>query len=115
MWKAFILYDHFLFARGLQELLRKEGVEVVGVAAKSKTALAQIKKARPDLIVTEAEKGKHEAERLVFQLMRNVDQARVIRVSLEDNTATCYVGRRCLGNTVEELIKCAVKSMPSEI
>jgi AmiR/NasT family two-component response regulator len=114
MWTAFILYEHFLFARGLQELLRKEGVEVIGVSAKTRAALEQIKNVRPDLIVTEVEKGKSEAEKLLFRLVRKIDQARVIRVSLEDNSVACYVGRRCLGNTVEELVKCAVKSMTAE-
>jgi chemotaxis response regulator CheB len=94
-WTVFILYDHPLFASGLETLVRRAGgVEIVGMKAKGEEALNQIRALKPDVIVVEAEKKMPESCVLFFRLLEEQPQARVVRVSLEDNTVTHYTGRR---------------------
>lgn len=105
-WTVFILYDYPLFARGLERLLRQEGgVTVGGMAPKGEEALLQIRTLKPDVVIVEAEKGMPELCWLLTRLLQEQPQARVVRLSLEDNTAALYTGRRWTANRVEELIK----------
>jgi DNA-binding NarL/FixJ family response regulator len=106
VWTVFILYDHPLFAWGLEGLLQREqGLRVEGVAPKSEGALAQIRTLNPDVVIVEAEKGMPERCWLLSRLLQEQPQARVIRVSLEDNTATLYTSRCWTANRVEDLIR----------
>lgn len=106
-WTIFILYDCPLFARGLERLLEQEGgVKVAGVAAKTtEEGLVQIRALKPDVIIVESGKGMREPCVLVSRLLQEQPEARVVRVSLEDNTAALYTGRRWTANRVEDLIK----------
>lgn len=105
METAFILYDNSLFASGLEQLLRQQGVAVVGLAAKTKKAIVQITELNPDVIIAEAGKEKPEAERLLSRLLREHPQVKVVLVSLENNTVTLYTGCRWTASTVEDLVK----------
>jgi|GEM_PF-2664243 len=105
MSTAFILYDHSLFARGLERLLMQEGVKVVGVSAKAKHPLAQIRRLKPDVIIDEVEKKEPEGEIFLSRLLKEQPQAKVVRVSLEDKTAVLYSGQRWTANSIEDLMK----------
>ena len=78
---------------------------VGGIAPKGEEALVQIRMLKPDVIIVEAEKGVPEPCWLVSRLLQDQPGARVMRVSLEDNTATLYTGRRWTANKVEDLVK----------
>ncbi len=105
-WTVFILYDYPLFARGLERLLEQEGgVKVAGIAARSEEGLVQIRALKPDVIIVEAQEGMPEPCWLLTRLLREQPRARVVRLSLEDNTAALYTGRRWTANRVEDLIK----------
>lgn len=108
MGGAYILYRHALFARGLERLLRQQGVKVVGVSVKTRGALARIRKTEPDVVIIEAEKDKSDAEMLLFGLLREATEARLVRVSLEDNSVSCYLARRCTVSCVEDLADCVL-------
>lgn len=104
--RVFILYGASLFAKGLERLLKENAeVEVVGVGMQGRRALAQIRELQPHVIIVEAEKGMPEPCWLVTRLLQEQPEARVVRVSLEDNTASLYTGRRWVANRVEDLIR----------
>jgi DNA-binding NarL/FixJ family response regulator len=112
MWNAFILYENALFARGLERLLRQEGIKVVGIAMQEKQALDRIRKVNPDVVIAEVESKKPESGLLVGQLLRELPRAAVVRVSLEDNSATLYTGHRWTANTADDLVKGILNSVP---
>lgn len=103
--RVFILYKYLLFARGLEQLLKEEAeVEIVGVGMRGRRALAEIRVLQPDVIIVEVGKGMPEPCLLVARLLREQPQARVIRVSLEDNTATLYTSRRFVMAQPQDLV-----------
>ncbi|MGE5303418.1 MAG: hypothetical protein ACM3TN_08830, partial [Alphaproteobacteria bacterium] len=91
MWTAFILYNHSLFAHGLEKLLqRQDGVTVTGVEKTGREALDHIKRLNPDVIIVEAEQMGSEPEKLLSRFLREQHQARMVRLNLQDNTAFLY-------------------------
>lgn len=114
MLKTFILYNHPLFARGLERLLEQVGdVQVMGVAAKSEEAFTQIRASKPDVVILEAERGGSEAEMFLSRLLREQRRAGVVGLNLDDNTCTAYSGCRCTANSAEDLVKCVLLMAPS--
>ena len=115
MWTAFILYNHSLFAHGLEKLLqRQDGVTVAGVEKTGREALAHIKQLNPDVIIVEAERGKAEPEKILVRFLREQPKARMVHLNLEDNTAFLYSGSRCTANSVEDLIQSVLSSLMTE-
>lgn len=113
MRSVFILYENALFARGLEMLLRDEGVKVVGCAMQDKQALERIRKAAPDFIIAEVERTRPESGFFLGRLLRDLPRAAVVRVSLDDNSATLYTGRRWTANTAHDLVKEILTSVSS--
>ena len=111
MKSVFILYENALFASGLERLLREEGVKVVGSAVQNKQALGRIRKVEPDVIIAEVQSKNPESGFQLGRLLRDLPQATVVRVSLDDNSATLYTGHRWTGNTAEELLKRILNSV----
>jgi DNA-binding NarL/FixJ family response regulator len=105
MRSVFILYENTLFARGLERLLREEGVKVVGMATQDKQALDRIRKAEPDVIIAEVESKNPESGFLLGRLLRKLPRSAVVRVSLDDNSATLYTGHRWKANTAQDLVR----------
>jgi DNA-binding NarL/FixJ family response regulator len=105
MQSAFILYENILFARGLEHLLQEKGVSVVATAMQDKKhTLEKIKQAAPDFIIAEVEPNAPKMGLLVDRLLRELPSATVIRVSLDDDSATVYSGRRYTANTADDLL-----------
>ncbi len=113
MRSVFILYENTLFARGLERLLREEGVKVVGSAMQDKQALDRIRKVEPDVIIAEVESKKPETGFLLGRLLRELPRSAVVRVSLDDNSATLYTGHRWTANTAHDLVKEILNSVSS--
>lgn len=101
-----ILYGTPLFARGLEHLLREGAeVEVVGVGLRGRQALRAIRALKPDVILVETGKGMPKPCLLISRLLQEQYQAWVVQVSLGDNTAALYTGRRWTANGVEDLLR----------
>ena len=111
MWNAFILYENALFARGLERLLRQEGIKVVGIAMQQKQALDRIRKVKPDVVIAEVDSKKPESGFLLSRLPRELPRAVVVRVSLDDNSATVDTGHRWTTNTADDLVKGILNSV----
>lgn len=111
-WTAFILSGNPLFGRGLERLLQQEyGVEVVGSSEKSDDALAQIRLLKPDVIIVDAGRKMREPYLILSRLLGERPEVRVVRVSLEDNSAAVYTGRTWTANGVEDLIRGILEPM----
>ena len=111
MWNVFILYENTLFARGLERLLRLEGIKVVGTAMQEKQALDRIRKLEPDVVIAEVASKKPESGFLLDRLSRELPRVAVVRVSLDDNRATLYTGHRWTANTADDLVKGILNSV----
>ena len=115
MCTVFILYHNYLFARGLQELLQQEKeMKVVGVEARGEKAFSSIRALNPEVIIIEAKEDESEPEILLSRSLHEHLQAKVVRLSMEDNSCILYSGARCTANSVEDLIKCVVTSLVPE-
>lgn len=115
MWTAFILYNHSLFAHGLEKLLqRQEGVTVAGVEKTGREAFDHVKRINPDVIIVECEQRKSEPEKLLARFLREQPKAKVVRLNLQNNTAFLYSGSRCTANSIEDLIESVLKSLVAE-
>jgi DNA-binding NarL/FixJ family response regulator len=51
--RVFIWYGHHLFAKVMEPVLRREGMEVVGVATNAGAAVPAILAAHPDVVLTD--------------------------------------------------------------
>jgi DNA-binding NarL/FixJ family response regulator len=111
MCTVFILYNHSLFARGLETLLQENSrMKVLGIEANGKEAFARIGALKPDVVIVEAEQGESGPEILLSRFLHEQLKARMVRLSLKDNTAIVYCGRRCEANTEEDLVKAVLSS-----
>lgn len=108
IWTAFIISDNLLFARGLERLLQqRHGVEVVGFTGMGEGVFDEIKKLKPRVVIVDSGKAIPELClcMLVSRLLQEQNEAKVVRVSLQDNTAALYTGRSWAANAVEDLIE----------
>ena len=111
MCTVFILYNHSLFARGVETLLKETSrMKVMGVEANGEEAFARIEALKPDVVIVEAEHGESGPEILLSRFLHVQLKARMVRLSLKDNTAIVYCGRRCEANTAEDLVKAVLSS-----
>ena len=89
-------------------------MKVVGVEARGEKAFASIRALNPEVIIVEAKEDESEPEMLLSRSLHEHLQAKVVRLSMEDNSCILYSGARCTANSVEELIKCVVTSIVPE-
>lgn len=85
-------------------------MKVMGVEANGEEAFAHIWALKPDVVIVEAEQGESGPEMLLSRFLHEQLKARVVRLSLKDNTAIVYCGRRCEAKTAEDLVKAVVSS-----
>ena len=78
-----------------------------------KQALDRIKKVAPDFIIAEVESTKPESGFFLGRLLRELPRSAVVRVSLDDNSATLYTGHRWTANTAQDLVKEILTSISS--
>lgn len=106
--RVFILASQSLFAQGVQSLLSGQpGIEVVGVATVGPDAFSQAQAAAPDVVVVDA--TGEEQSRLVAQALDSLPDAKVIGLTLEDNSIHTYYQQMKHGRRVEDLIE-AIRS-----
>ena len=85
-------------------------MKVMGVEANGEEAFARIEALKPDVVIVEAEQGESGPEILLSRFLHAQLKARMVRLSLKDNTAIVYCGRRCEANTAEDLVKAVLSS-----
>ena len=105
MRKAFILYEHSLFASCLEQLLKRGEINVVGRAPTSKKAVDRIRELNPGVIFVETEKDKPQAEKLLSRLRREHPQMKLVCVNPDNNNVALYTGCRWRAITAKDLLK----------
>ncbi len=104
--QIFILYDHPLFAHGLEKLL--QGVRhltVIGSAAwRGKEALPD-GAAQADVVILEKPGGTLEAGAAVTRLLASRPEARVLCLSLENNQITVYSAHSLTATEQSDLVR----------
>lgn len=106
--KLFILYDHPLFGRGLERLLKQEGgIEVVGAALRRDMSLEQLRALRPDVIMVEGDEPSLGPS--LWEVLKESPPGRVVSIDLDADRATVYTTRRVMAEKVDDLVN-AVRS-----
>jgi DNA-binding NarL/FixJ family response regulator len=101
--KLFILYDHPLFGRGLERLLKQEtDIEVVGATLRSTMSLEQLRVLRPDVIVVEGDEPSLGPS--LWEVLKESRPGRVVSIDLDEDRATIYTSRRVIAEKAEDLV-----------
>ena len=104
----FIVYDHLLFGRGLERLLKqKRDIKVVGATLRRDMSLEQLRTLRPDVIVIEGDESSLGPS--LWEVLKESPPGRVVSIDLDEDRATVYTSRRVMAEKVEDLIT-AVRS-----
>ena len=78
--------DHAMFREGLQAILAsREGVEVVGTSSTGPDAAEQVRRTRPDVIVTQLDMQPKSAEEIISGLREASPDSRIVVLTLWDN------------------------------
>jgi chemotaxis response regulator CheB len=89
--RVFIWYGHHLFARVMEPVLRREGMDVLGIEGNPSTAVAAILRLHPDVVLTdrivEREHGGGIAE-----IIRGSRRVRVLVLDLLEDEMRIYDG-----------------------
>jgi len=89
--RVYIWYGHHLFARVMEPVLKREGMEVVGVASDAATAVPAILTAHPDVVLTDRIV---EREHLlsISEIIRGSARVRVLVLDLIEDEMRIYDG-----------------------
>ena len=87
--KCLIVDDSSLFRDGAADLLRREGIDVVGLASNSSEAIRLVRELRPDVTLVDIELGDDDGFELAQRLNDISARSRVILISThaEDDLA----------------------------
>jgi DNA-binding NarL/FixJ family response regulator len=98
--RCLIVDDNSLFLEGSADLLRREGLDVVGVASNSAQAIRLVSELRPDVTLVDIDLGDEDGFELARQLSDNsAAHSKVILVSThsEDDLAHLIAASPALG------------------
>lgn len=99
MVKCVIVDDNALFLEGAADLLRREGMDVVGVASNTAEAIRLATELRPDVTLVDIDLGSEDGFELARQLHAIPGDSKVILVSThaEEDLAQLIEGSPALG------------------
>ncbi len=89
--RVFIWYGHPLFARAMETLLRREGMEIVGVCGDSVEAVPAILRAQPDAVVADRI-VEREHPLGIAEIIRTCQRIRVLVLDLIEDGMRIYDG-----------------------
>lgn len=89
--RVFIWYGHHLFARVMEPVLRREGMEVVGVEREPAAAISAILEARPDVVITDRI-VEREHPLGIAEVIRSSARVRVLVLDLIEDEMRIYDG-----------------------
>ena len=94
-----IVDDNALFLEGAADLLRREGLDVVGVASNGAEAIQLVSELRPDVVLVDIDLGDEDGLELAGQLSDLSPQANVILISThsEEDLAHLIAATPALG------------------
>ncbi|MDQ7842341.1 MAG: hypothetical protein QN141_03910 [Armatimonadota bacterium] len=89
--RVFIWYGHHLFAKVMEPVLRREGMEVVGIASDAAAAVPAILAARPDVVLTDRI-VEREHPLGISEIIRGSARVRVLVLDLIEDEMRIYDG-----------------------
>jgi len=89
--RVFIWYGHHLFAKVMEPVLRREGMDVIGVAADASTAIPAILAAHPDVVITDRI-VEREHPLGISEIIRSSARVRVLVLDLIEDEMRIYDG-----------------------
>lgn len=89
--RVFIWYGHHLFARVMEPLLRREGMEVVGVDGDPAAAIPAILRFAPDVVLTDRIVEREHGEGIA-EIIRGSRRVRVLVLDLLEDEMRIYDG-----------------------
>ena len=101
--RVLILSDQPLFAQGVRELVESHlHTPIIAIQACDKNSLSQIRELQPDVIILGDKSDS--TNTFVAALLDLVSDARIIRLSMEDNVAHVYQGQQVTVQCKQDLI-----------
>jgi DNA-binding NarL/FixJ family response regulator len=89
--RVFIWYGHHLFARVMEPVLRREGMEVLGVEGNPAAAVAAILRHAPDVVLTDR-LVERECGAGIAEIIRGCRRVRVLVLDLLEDEMRIYDG-----------------------
>jgi DNA-binding NarL/FixJ family response regulator len=105
-FRVFILYNHHLFARGVESLLSKEReVEVVGMERDQRQTLDKIRLLDPDVILVDSSTHPEASSITIPEIFQKAPNARVISLSLRENGIDIYDKQHVVASGPQDLLR----------
>jgi DNA-binding NarL/FixJ family response regulator len=95
--RCVIVDDNSLFLEGATELLRREGVDVVGVASNSAAAIRLVTELRPDVTLVDIDLGDEDGFELAQQLGSTSSNVILVSTHAEEDLAQLIERSPALG------------------
>jgi DNA-binding NarL/FixJ family response regulator len=95
--RCVIVDDNSLFLEGATELLRREGVDVVGVASNSAAAIRLVKELQPDVTLVDIDLGDEDGFELAQQLGATSSNVILVSTHAEEDLAQLIERSPALG------------------
>ena len=89
--RVFIWYGHHLFARVMEPVLRREGMEVLGIEGDPTAAVPAIFRAHPDVVLTDRIVEREYGEGIA-EIIRGSRRVRVLVLDLLEDEMRIYDG-----------------------
>jgi DNA-binding NarL/FixJ family response regulator len=105
-FRVFILYNHHLFARGVESLLSKEQeMEVVGMELDNRQTLDKIRLLDPDVILVDSSTSPEASSITIPEIFQKAPNARVISLSLRENGIDIYDKQHVVASGPQDLLR----------
>mgnify|MGYP000244699194 CR=1 FL=1 len=101
---VYIVYQHPLFAKGLESLLRREGLRVVGMARDVERAIGEIRSVCPEVILVERTIGE-EMLQSVGRILSSCQRVTVIALNLAEDWMQMVQSHLMSATRVEDLVR----------
>ena len=109
--RVFIWYGHPLFARAMETLLRREGMEIVGVAGETAEAVPAILQSRPDVVVADRI-VEREHPLAIAEIIRVCQRVRVLVLDLIEDGMRIYAGQGSGAGKLEAIVQAIEEAVP---
>ncbi len=106
MVRVFMLSRLALFGQGVEALLsREKGVEIVGRETDVETALLQIQRLCPDVVILDAALQAGDLASTAARVLAAQPNTKVVAMSLEGNTVTVFRKEQRTVHEIEDLLR----------
>ncbi|MDR7470073.1 MAG: hypothetical protein QN201_08040 [Armatimonadota bacterium] len=109
--RVFVWYGHPLFARAMEALLRRQGMELVGVAGEAGEAVASILRCRPDVVVADSI-VEREHPLAITEIIRVCQRIRVLVLDLIEDGMRIYDGQGSGAGRLEAIVQAIEEAVP---